>query len=69
MKTLMIGAALALVPVAADAATLRIAAVEAASDACAPLGGDAPAGEKAYYKLLEQRLGRDILKCPVATRA
>lgn len=70
MRTVILGAALALAAASTgQAATLRIAAVEAASSACAPLGGGAPAGEKAYYKLLEQRLGRDILKCPVASRA
>ena len=49
MRTLILGAALALAAASAGhAATLRIAAVEAAAGACAPLSGGAPAGEKAY---------------------
>lgn len=53
----------------AEAATFRIAAVTGAAGACHALGAAAPAGQKAYYKLLADRLGREIQECPVATEA
>jgi ABC-type phosphate/phosphonate transport system substrate-binding protein len=54
---------------AVDAANLRIAAVTSAPGVCHVLGAGAPAEQKAYYKHLASRLGRDILECPVATEA
>lgn len=69
MKVLVLAAAIAVLAGAVDAATLKIAAVTGAAGACHALGGDALAGQKAYYKLLHERLGRDIQECPVATRA
>jgi ABC-type phosphate/phosphonate transport system substrate-binding protein len=66
---LLLAAALSVVAPAAQAATLKIAEVTGKAGTCHALGGDAPAGEKAYFKHLEARLGRDILTCPVADRA
>jgi len=50
-------------------APLRIAAIEAKAGDCAPLDGQAPAGERAYHDHLAKRLGVKVLKCPVADRA
>lgn len=69
MKLLVLAAALAAMAGVADAATLKVATVVTAAGECRALPGDAPAGQKAYYKLLHERLGRDIQECPVATRA
>jgi len=52
----------------AEAATLKIAAIGEVSGPCAPPAAEAPAGEKAYFTLLQERLGRDVLKCPVVDR-
>lgn len=70
MRALVLAAAVAVISAgAADAATLRIAAVTGAAGACQALPSSAPAGQKAYYKLLADRLGRQIQQCPVATEA
>lgn len=61
--------ALSLVASAAQAASLRIAAVTGATGPCHALEASAPAGEKAYFHLLQSRLGRDIQTCPVVDRA
>lgn len=61
--------ALSLAAPAAQAASLKIASIGGPAGACRPLDASAPAGEKAYFHLLETRLGRDILACPVADRA
>jgi ABC-type phosphate/phosphonate transport system substrate-binding protein len=66
---LLLAAALSLTAPSAQAATLKIAAITGASGACHTLEADAPAGEKAYFRLLETRLGRNILSCPVVDRA
>lgn len=68
-KLILAAAALALLTGAASpTAPLRIASIEAKSGACAPLGGEAAAGEKAYYEHLAQRLNVKVLKCPVTDR-
>lgn len=69
MRVLILAAAIAAVAGAADAATLKIATVATAAGQCRALPGEAPPGQKAYYKLLHERLGRDIQECPVASRA
>jgi ABC-type phosphate/phosphonate transport system substrate-binding protein len=69
MKTLILALALAVGAVSAQAATLKIAAVTGTAGACHGLPVGAPAGQKAYYKHLAARLGRDIQECPVATEA
>jgi ABC-type phosphate/phosphonate transport system substrate-binding protein len=61
--------ALTAAAVSTQAATLKIAAVTGAAGACHALSGGAPAGQKAYYKHLAARLGRDIQECPMATEA
>lgn len=66
---LMLAAALSLAAPAAEAASFRIAAVTGTAGACHALEAGAPAGEKAYFRHLEARLGRDILTCPVVDRA
>ena len=53
----------------AEAAALKIAAIGEVSGPCAPPAAEAPAGEKAYFTLLQERLGREVLKCPVVDRA
>lgn len=70
-KLLLAACAVLLVAAAAKGPsdTLRIAAIEPAAGPCAPLGGDAAPGEKAYYDHLANRLGVRVLKCPVADRA
>jgi ABC-type phosphate/phosphonate transport system substrate-binding protein len=64
-----LAAALSLIAPAAEAASLRLAAVTGSAGACHALEASAPAGEKAYFQHLETRLGRDILTCPVVDRA
>jgi len=59
---------LSVVAPSAEAATLRIATVSGSTGSCHALEAGAPAGEKAYFRLLETRLGRDILSCPVVDR-
>jgi len=66
---LPLAAILSLVALSAQAASLRIAAVTGSAGACHALEAGAPAGETAYFRLLETRLGRDILTCPVVDRA
>ena len=64
-------AAIAFIGGAAQAAAppLRLAAISATAGPCRPLEGSAPAGEKAYYDHLAERLGAEVLKCPVASPA
>jgi ABC-type phosphate/phosphonate transport system substrate-binding protein len=70
VRILLLATALSFVAAAsANAATLRIAAVNGTSGACHVLPGSAPAGEKAYYQHLANRLGRDIQECPFANEA
>jgi ABC-type phosphate/phosphonate transport system substrate-binding protein len=70
VKRLVLAAGLAaLATGAAEAATLRIAAVTGTAGACHALPAGAPAAQKAYYKLLSDRLGREAQECPVATEA
>jgi ABC-type phosphate/phosphonate transport system substrate-binding protein len=52
----------------AAALPLRIAVTAPATGPCAAVGGNAAPGEKAYYDHLRKRLGRDVLKCPFASR-
>ena len=59
---------LSVVASSAEAAALRIATVTGSAGTCHALEAGAPAGEKAYFQLLETRLGRDILSCPVVDR-
>lgn len=66
--TLALAAVFVLTAAAAQAEPFRIAAVGAKAP-CAPLGGGAPAGEKAYYDLLAKRLGRTAMKCGYANAA
>ena len=60
---------LSVVAPSAQAASLRLATVGGSTGACHAPEAGAPAGEKAYFHLLETRLGRDILSCPVVDRA
>lgn len=62
-------AALLLSATAAAAAPLRIAAVTGSAGACATLGASAPAGLKAYYRHLADRMQVEVQQCPFATRA
>ncbi|MDR3510968.1 MAG: PhnD/SsuA/transferrin family substrate-binding protein [Caulobacteraceae bacterium] len=66
---LPLAAVLCLAASSAEAASLRIAEVVGSGGACHALRADAPAGEKAYFRLLGDRLGREILTCPVVDRA
>ena len=45
---------------------LRIAEVGGAAGPCSPLDAEAPAGQKAYFKLLAERLQTEVLNCPMA---
>ncbi|MET3525873.1 PhnD/SsuA/transferrin family substrate-binding protein [Phenylobacterium koreense] len=54
---------------APEPSPLRIAVVEPAAAPCAPLATDAPAGQKAYFELLSQRMGRKVMACPVTSTA
>jgi ABC-type phosphate/phosphonate transport system substrate-binding protein len=65
---LPLAAALSLAAPSAEAASLRIAEVVGSGGACHPLDASAPAGEKAYFRHLGERLGREILTCPVVDR-
>lgn len=72
MRKLLLGACAVLLAAAAvkgPSDKLRIAAIEPVAGPCAPLKGDALAGEKAYYEQLANRLGMKVLKCPVTDRA
>ena len=66
---LSLAVALSLVASWAGAASLRIAAVTGAAGPCHALEASAPAGEKAYFRHLQSRLGRDVVTCPVVDRA
>ncbi|MFN3514479.1 MAG: PhnD/SsuA/transferrin family substrate-binding protein [Phenylobacterium sp.] len=61
--------ALSATAAAAEPAPLRLASIGAAEAPCRPLEASDPAGERAYHRLLEQRLGRPVLKCPVPDKA
>jgi len=56
---------LALAPDRVMAAPFRLATNAAAAAPCRPLGSDATASKRALFKLLAQRLGVDVLDCPV----
>ncbi len=66
---LPLAAVLFLAAPSAEAASLRIAEVVGSGGACHALDAGAPAGEKAYFRHLGERLGREILTCPVVDRA
>lgn len=53
--------------IAAAPAPFRIGVPAAASGPCAEPTASAPAGERAYFDLLNKRLGREVLACPVAS--
>ena len=55
-----------LAPTFAKAAPFRLASNGAESTPCHPLASDAPASQRVLFKLLAQRLGVDVLDCPVA---
>lgn len=63
---LAITGVLALAPTLAQAETFRLASIAPAVQPCHVLAADAPAGLRALHKLLAQRLGVDVLDCPVA---
>ena len=68
MRRLILAAGAVLLSAAqAQAPTLplRIAEVGPAAGPCAPLPANAPAGQKAYYQLLAERLQTEVLNCPV----
>lgn len=65
-RLLAIAGVLALAPTLAQAETFRLASIAAAAQPCHALAPDAPAGLRALHKLLSQRLGVDVLDCPVA---
>ena len=52
--------------IAAAPAPFRIGVLSAASGPCAAPPSSAPAGERAYFDLLNKRLEREVLACPVA---
>ncbi len=54
------------VPGLVAAAPFRLASQANVTSPCRPLTPDAPAGQRALDKLLAQRLGVDVLDCPVA---
>jgi len=68
---LLAAMALSVAPSQASAPTtpLRIATLTEEAAPCAPLAADAPAGERAYFALLSRRLERQVLSCPMASRA
>jgi len=66
---LPLAAVLSLAGPSAEAASLRIAEVVGSDGACHALDASAPAGERAYFRHLGERLGREILTCPVVDRA
>ena len=53
--------------IAAAPAPFRIGVPAAASGPCAAPTASASAGERAYFDLLNKRLGREVLACPVAS--
>ena len=53
--------------IAAAPAPFRIGVLAAASGPCAAPASSAPAGERAYFDLLNKRLEREVLACPVAS--
>ena len=65
-RLLAISGVLALAPTLAQAETFRLASISTAVQPCHALAPDAPAGLRALHKLLAQRLGVDVLDCPVA---
>ena len=65
MKRLLLAAAL-LGLMGAAPAPFRIGVLAPASGPCAAPGASAPAGERAYFDLLNKRLERQVLACPVA---
>ncbi|WP_293359185.1 PhnD/SsuA/transferrin family substrate-binding protein [Phenylobacterium sp.] len=65
LAALALAVAVVFTAVGARAEPFRIA-VTGAKAACAPLGGDAAVGERAYYDLLSKRLARPVLKCGYA---
>ena len=71
MKRLLVtlGAVLLLAASGPVDAPLRIAVVDPAGGACAPVPQDAPAGERAYYEHLAGRLQASVQRCPFADEA
>jgi ABC-type phosphate/phosphonate transport system substrate-binding protein len=55
--------------IAAAPPPFRIGVPAAASGPCAAPASTAPAGERAYFDLLNKRMGRPVLACPVASAA
>jgi ABC-type phosphate/phosphonate transport system substrate-binding protein len=53
--------------IAAAQPPFRIGVLASASGPCAAPASSAPAGERAYFDLLNKRLGREVLACPVAS--
>ncbi len=53
--------------IGAAPAPFRIGVPAAASGPCAAPASSAPAGERAYFELLNKRLEREVLACPVAS--
>jgi ABC-type phosphate/phosphonate transport system substrate-binding protein len=53
--------------IAAAPAPFRIGVLGSASGPCAAPAASAPAGERAYFDLLNKRLGREVLACPVSS--
>lgn len=66
MKQVLLAVA-ALGLIAAAPAPFRIGVLAPASGPCAAPGASAPAGERAYFDLLNKRLEREVLACPVAS--
>ncbi|MDP2212380.1 PhnD/SsuA/transferrin family substrate-binding protein [Phenylobacterium sp.] len=48
---------------------LRVADITGEAGPCGPLPPSAPAGQKAYFDLLAERLQTDVLNCPMADAA
>lgn len=65
-RLLALAGGLALAPTLAQAETFRLASLAAAAQPCHALAPDAPAGLRALHRHLSQRLGVDVLDCPVA---
>lgn len=72
MKRLVLSVAALLVSAAqaqAPGVPLRIAELTEAAAPCGPLASDAPAGQRAYHRLLAERLGVETQTCAFADRA
>ena len=66
MKALLCWAVVAAAaPGLAQAAPFRLAVLASAGGPCRPAAGQGSAGEQAYHQLLAQRLGVEVLACPV----